>query len=298
MKLPPLRATQCFEAVVRLNSFSKAAEALHITQSAVSHQVRQLEAYLGEALLARQGKRWNLTPTGQRYYEAISPALHGLAQAASVIREGEGGPLRLALYSSLAVKWLIPRLAQLRHSHPEIELSLNMTADDPVCSDDVGDCFITINPPSVGMVAHPLYQERLLPACGPGLWQQLKGQPLPAALWQYPLLSVESSFRAPGADWQAWCAQHGAPLPGSCRLQHVSHMLLAAEAARYDQGIALLNHYMLNDEVGQGLVRLPLPDLATGDHFYFVYKASRARQRHLTVLAHWLTQQGFNRSAG
>ncbi|MBY6018760.1 LysR family transcriptional regulator [Halomonas denitrificans] len=298
MKLPPLRATQCFEAVVRLNSFSKAAEALHITQSAVSHQVRQLESYLGESLLARQGRHWTLTPTGQRYYEAISPALQGLAQASSVIREGVSGPLRLALYSSLAVKWLIPRLADLRKAHPEIELSLNMTADDPVCSDEVGDCFITISPPSVGVVSHHLYQERLLPACGPGLWQQLCNQALPQALWQHPLLSVESSFGQPGADWLAWCQQCGCPAPEPGQFQHVSHMLLAAEAARYDQGIALLNHYMLNDEGAAGLVRLPLPELATGDHFYFVYKASRARQPHLVTLAHWLTQQGFHTEAG
>ncbi|WP_028115981.1 LysR family transcriptional regulator [Ferrimonas senticii] len=293
MKLPPLRATQCFEAVVRLNSFSLAAQALHITQSAVSHQVRQLEDYLGEPLLARQGRHWSLTPSGQRFYEQTAQALLQLANAASVFRDGSGGPIRLALYSSLAVKWLIPRLPLLKQQHPELQLSLNMVADNPQCSDQLGDCFITVKPPSSGMICQQLYQERLLPVCGQRTWQQLQQQPLPQALWSQPLLSVQSSFGAPQEDWRRWCQHNGWQLPSEVQFQHLSHMLLAAEAARFDQGIALVNHYMLDDLASHDLVRIPLPELLTGDSFYFVYKASRQRQPQLLLLLHWLQQQSL-----
>ncbi|MEF1308233.1 LysR family transcriptional regulator, partial [Vibrio owensii] len=114
MKLPPLRAVHCFESVARNLSFSLAAEELNVTQSAVSHQIRILEDYLGEALFIRQGRKLSLSDTGFRYLEDISPAISAIAMASQKVREGEKGSLRLAIYSSLAVKWLIPRLADFK----------------------------------------------------------------------------------------------------------------------------------------------------------------------------------------
>ena len=141
MKLPPLRALQCFESVARLNSFSKAADQLNVTQSAVSHQVKLLEEYLGETLFSRHGRSFALTEVGERYFEEVSHSLSNLSNASQLIREGQSGKIRLALYSSVAVKWLIPRLDDLKQKYPEIELSLNMMADEPNCSDQVADYY-------------------------------------------------------------------------------------------------------------------------------------------------------------
>jgi DNA-binding transcriptional LysR family regulator len=294
MKLPPLRALQCFEAVARFNSFSKAADQLNITQSAVSHQVRQLEEYLGESMFNRKGRTLSLTDMGERYYEEVSQSLVNISNASQQIREGKSGKIRLALYSSLAVKWLIPRLGSLHRQYPEIELTLNMVADEPDCTDSVADCFITVNPPKYNFISQFLYSERLYPVCGHKIWQQIKDKPLPDALWQHPLLSVtySTSSKNVAEDWLQWCKQGGFELPDDVKINHFSHVLLAAEAARYDQGITLINNYLMTDKERQhNFVRIPMHEQTTGDDFYFVYTKSRSKQTDIVKLGNWLKLQ-------
>lgn len=295
MKLPPLRAAKCFEAVARYNSFSLAANAMNITQSAVSHQVKILEEYLGEQLLIRQGRRLSLTPIGERYFEEINIALSSISIASENIRVGESGQIRLSVYSSLAVKWLIPRLDSFRQQYPDLELSLNMVADDPVPSDQIADCFISVIPPKKGYHADLLYKETLYPVCSQKLWQSIKEQPLPEALWQQPLLSVKSMFVNGDYcdDWQRWCQLGGFSLPKEARLQNFSHLLLAAEAACYNQGITFLNQYMMTEHDKEHLVRIPMHELPTGDNYYFIYKKSRAKQSAIIKLGRWLKQQCY-----
>ncbi|MGF1683878.1 LysR family transcriptional regulator [Photobacterium minamisatsumaniensis] len=293
MKLPPLRAVQCFESVARLNSFSQAANALNVTQSAISHQVRLLEEYLGETLFVRQGRRLSLTPMGEKYFDDISHSLQNIALASQQIREGESGKIRLAMYSSLAVKWLVPRLENLRQQHPEIDLSLNMFADEPEFTDQVADCFITSYPPRKNYVSDFLYKELLYPFCSQKVWQQIQDKPLPDALWGQPLLSVDSIFKGEDEDWLTWCERGGFSLPKNVKINHFSHMVLAAEAVKYHQGIAFLNDYFLNDQDHQNLVRIPMHELPTGENLYFVYKQSRAKQFEIQTLGGWLKQQCF-----
>nr|WP_086940178.1 LysR substrate-binding domain-containing protein [Thaumasiovibrio occultus] len=291
---PPLRAVQYFETVARLNSFSAAAEELAVTQSAVSHQVRLLEDFLGEQLFVRQGRKLALTVVGQSYFDEISPAIQTISGASLRVREGEQGTIRLTIYSSLAVKWLIPRLEQLRRQYPEINLSLNMVADDPEINDNMGDCFISIRPPKTGYVCELLYAETLYPVCSPRVWKEIEGKPLPDALWDYPLLSAYSALREKGKDWQTWAKQGGFSLPVDARLNYFSHMLLAVEAARYDQGITFVNGYLLSEQdKEQYLVKIPLHDVATGDVYYFICKPSRARQPDIVKLKNWLKQQSI-----
>lgn len=165
MKLPPLRAVQYFEVVARLLSFSRAALELNVSQSAVSHQIRLLEDFLGERLLLRQGRLLSLTAQGEVYFEGISAGLGQIAQSSEQLRGGGEMRLRLAVYSSFAVKWLIPRLAGLRQLYPELDLSLEMVAEDPELSDRVADCFITVSPHGRGYCHDLIYRERLFPVC-------------------------------------------------------------------------------------------------------------------------------------
>jgi len=296
VKLPPLRALQCFESVARLNSFSKAAESLNVTQSAVSHQVRLLEEYLGETLFHRQGRSFSLTDIGEHYFEEVGNSLAEISNASQIIRHGKSGNIRLALYSSVAVNWLIPRLKDFHKQYPEIELTLNMVGDHPDYNDRFADCFITVNPPKRNFVKQLLFAEELSPVCGQKLWQQIKDKPLPETLWLHPLLSVHYSNtnESPGDDWLRWCASGGIELPGDVKINQFSHVLLAAEAARYNLGITLINNYMTIDQNHQqNLVRIPMHKLLTGDNFYFVYKQSRSKQSEIMKLSRWLKQQCY-----
>ncbi|MEF1310583.1 LysR substrate-binding domain-containing protein [Vibrio mytili] len=289
MKLPPLRAVHCFESVARNLSFSLAAQELKVTQSAVSHQIRLLEDYLGESLFIRQGRKVSLSDTGARYLEDISPAISMIATASNRVRDGEKGSIRLAIYSSLAVKWLIPHLSEFKRLHPEIDLTLNMVASDPEQTDSVGDCFITVQPPKRNYIATHLYDEILYPVCSHKIWKEIQDQPLPEALWQYPILSTDSIFYERGKDWAEWCKAGGYALPKHADIQHFSHMLLAIEAARYDQGIAFANDFMLNErDKAQDLVYIPSHGLETGDSFYFIHKKSRSKQSEIIKITNWL----------
>ncbi|GLX78276.1 LysR family transcriptional regulator [Thalassotalea insulae] len=291
---PPLKAIQCFDAVARLNSFSKAAEELHVTQSAVSHQVKQLEEYLNASLFIRQGRTFSLSDVGQTYYQEVSHALGAISNASRMVREGTSGNIRMALYSSLAVKWLIPRLDDFRKRYPHIELTVNMITDDVECHDRIADCFITVNPPRKGYLHKVLYQEKLIPVCSQQLWKTIKTAPLPEAMWQQTLLSAQyfGVNKALNTDWLRWCDSAGFTLPPETKICHFSHVLLANEAAKYHMGIMLMDSMLLSIEDKEaGLVQVHQHALITGDNYYFVYKNSQANNSDMKVLEQWLIEQ-------
>ncbi|MEH6671914.1 LysR substrate-binding domain-containing protein [Halopseudomonas sp.] len=308
MQLPPLKALPVFEAVARLNSFSLAAEELSVGQSAVSHQIKQLETYLGEPLFLRTGRYLALTDEGRQYFDAISTALLQIERASAQLLGHETARLRLSVFSSFAVRWLVPRLPALQKEWPQLDLALEMSGENPQLSDRVADCFITVRPNSPAFSYELLYTERLFPVCSQQYWQTLcreqhidpdlqlsMGAQMDARVLQsYPLLSTHSIFNRTGGDWAAWYKACGQTLPGTARMQHFSHMLLALEAARYHQGIALTNDYMLSNRADStDFVRLPCHHLMTGDQFYFAWKTSRRQEPGIQILRRWLVQQSM-----
>ncbi|SFC06274.1 DNA-binding transcriptional regulator, LysR family [Marinospirillum celere] len=303
MKLPPLKSLPVFEAVARLNSFSLAAEELSITQSAVSHQIKQLETYLGEPLFLRSGRHLRLTEEGRQYQEAVTSSLMQLEKASSRLLGQEKARLRLSVYSSFAVRWLVPRLPDLQSSCPQVELSLEMTGENPVLSDRVGDCFITIQKTSPAFDYELLYEEQLFPVVSQDYWHRMQRElQLTSSdarltaddLLRYPLLSTHSIYQRAAGDWQAWFAALGKELPAQAHLQHFSHMLLALEAARFHQGVALTNDYMLsNRKDADDFVRLPCHAVATGDHFYFAWKQARRQETGIQLFRRWLVEQAI-----
>ena len=305
MKLPPLKTLPAFEAVARLNSFSRAAEEMSLSQSAVSHQIRQLEDSLGEELFVRAGRKLSLTEGGEQFLEVVAPALTQIERAAGRLRGNSDDRLRLAVPSSLAVCWLIPRLPQFQRQHPEVDLELEMLSDMPHMSDRIADCFLTVRFSQRGYQSRRLYVEQLFAICSRHYWQQiqkcLKDDGLieydepqalkPEWLLRFRLLSAASLFDLPGEDWRRWFADAGSELPPPTRLHHFSHMLLAHEAARHDQGIALSNDYMIDTAADLDLVRLPVPPMATGDEFHLAYKTSRRNEPAIRALTGWLEEQ-------
>lgn len=304
MKLPPLKALPVFEAVARLESFSLAAEELAITQSAVSHQIKQLETYLGERLFWRSGRRVTLTDEGRQYFDAIGSALLQIERASEQLLGRESSRLRLSVFSSFAVRWLVPRLPDLQRLYPQLELSLEMSSESPVLSDRVADCFITIHRDSPAYSYELLYVERLFPVCSQDYWQKIRRELdletvedvriTPEEVARFPLLSTHSIFERASGDWEVWFREVDQGIPSTARVQHFSHMLLALEAARFHQGIALTNDYMLSTRKdSEEFVRLPCHAVMTGDRFYFAWKTSRRREPGLQVLRRWLVDEAI-----
>lgn len=304
MNLPPLRALACFESVARLNSFSRAAEALHVSQSAVSHQIRQLEDHLGEVLFLRQGRMLSLTPEGQSYYDEIADALKQIEHATDTLQGRTHRKLRFAIISSFAVRWVIPRLPALQQQYPSLDLSLEMTTGNPVLSERIADCFVTLSSDQRGFTSDLIYTEQLFAICSRRFWRRLCQQlhrtedlnvPLSAEQLQaFPLLSAYGFFERAHEDWRRYLAAAGLTLAPAARLQDFSHTLLALEAARHHQGIALTNDYMYNAPHDPDLIRLPCHTCSTGDSFYFAFKTSRRADPSVQLLRQWVLSEARN----
>ena len=287
-KLPPLRALQVFEAAARQSHFSRAAAELCITQSAVSHQVKQLEEHYGERLFKREGRQLQLTSKGELLYRELERIFNELSDLSMQISGDSNEQLRLAVYSSFAVKWLIPRLSDFRRQHPQIEIRLDMIADDPELSDSVADMFITGQSGQLGYHHHLLHKERLIPVISPSLLA-LDSIALDE-LAKHPLLTVDEG--ALGLDWDRWFVANNL-VPPAEQQQHIfSHVLLAIEAAITCQGIALASDFMVQADIDKGvLVALDLPDILTGFEFYFSCKQRRLKEPAIAAFVAWLSRQ-------
>lgn len=287
----PFRAIHYFSEVARLGSFSHASERLFVTQSAVSHQIKLLEEYLGHPLFIRRGRQLLLTAVGKSFYDKIHSAIDTIQLATKGIKTGTDGKLRLALFGSLAVKWLIPAIDEFRQRFPNVDLSLQILTRDGDFDTRQADCFITTKPPRSGFIRWHLYDETLTPYCAPTLWHKLRGIEDPLELAKYPLLSAASAFESfpPGRDWQVWFEKAGWQMPADVKIHHFSHLLLAAEAAKYGQGIALLNEFMTTARERENeLFELPMQSIRTEDSFYLVYPEAYATNPSHEALTDWL----------
>src|SRR5882672_4594888 len=124
-RLPPLSALRPFEAAARLESFSRAAEELHLTHGAVSRQVRALEDHVGAPLFSRHGKRVALTAGGRAFAERVRGALEEIAQAAETVNPARRDKrLTVSVLPSFASRWLMPRLIRFMEAYPAIELNV------------------------------------------------------------------------------------------------------------------------------------------------------------------------------
>ncbi|KPZ67920.1 Glycine cleavage system transcriptional activator [Shewanella sp. P1-14-1] len=298
-KLPPLRSLQVFESAARLQHFSRAAEELCISQSAVSHQIKQLESYYGEQLFLRSTRQLQLTDKGAQLSLQLESTFNALEEVSLQITGDGNQQLRLAVYSSFAIKWLIPRLSEFRQQHPHIQIRLDMITSDPQLSDNVADMFITGQSNQNGYMHLTLHKERLIAVASPDYLQQWLNKPnaspqeLIAALPSATLLTVDEGEL--GIDWQRWHTVNKAD-DSDKKQQHIfSHVLMAIEAAIAHQGIALASDFMVKGDIAAGrLVALDLPDILTGFNFNFSCKQRRQHEPALASFIQWLKRQSHS----
>ncbi|MDX1283004.1 LysR substrate-binding domain-containing protein [Shewanella colwelliana] len=288
-KLPPLRAIQVFEAAARQRHFSRAAEELCITQSAVSHQIRLLEEHFNQRLFQREGRRLTLTPKGELLYQESARIFNELSDLNQLIAGKKHQTLRLAVYSSFAVKWLIPRLSEFRRHQPDIQIRLDMITDDPVLSDSVADMFITGQNNQTGYWQQLLHRERLIPVCSPNLLNNTQATDLNWLLKQALLVVDEGPL---GLDWQRWAVSNDVAIPNDSEQHLFSHVLLAIEAAIVGQGVALASDFMVANDIAQKrLIALPFAGIDTGFEFNFLCKQRRTNEPAIASFINWLTLQ-------
>jgi len=236
-RLPPLNALRSFEAAARYESFTRAAEELHVTQSAVSQQVKALEAQLGVRLFNRERQRLKITPAGRDYLVEIREALdHVGAATERLMQRHSAGVLTVSTSQDFAAKWLVHRLARFAAANPGIDLRVSATIHNvDFAREDVDVAVRHGDGHWPGLDATRLCAEQIFAVCSPKLLAGRNRLRRPADVLKWPLLRLEDQSKA----WEQWftLAEVAAPerLPGPV-LNRASMLI---DAAIDGQGIAL-----------------------------------------------------------
>ncbi len=287
-QLPPLPALRAFEATARLLSLRRAAEELHVTHGAVSHQIKFLQASIGIDLLQRQGRGIALTDAGRRLAPQLTEALQHLSRCIDDVRPTHlQHRLRVSVLPSFASKWLLPRMPGFMAAHPDIELALDTSLELAHLSRDGVDLALRYGLGHwPGLKAEKLSDEAMLAVCSPNF----QAGALPssvAAVLDCTLLCDDSAVT--WADWQQAADLHRAVAKPSIRFTDAGLMVQAAVGG---QGVALARSLLVRDDILAGrLVRLPGPVLPARFSYYLVSDARRALTSSATQFAAWIAQE-------
>ena len=283
--LPSLDLLKGFEAAARNLSFTKAGAELFLTQSAISRQIKALEDELGVPLFRRKHRELLLTEAGQTLHKAVGEALRTLRDATAKLSSRAGGMLTVTTTISFASLWLVPRLAEFRRQHPEIDVRIAATNDISDLERDGIDVAIRYCLPEVaGPGAIELFGEKAFPVCAPALVSSGRLSS-PQDLSRHVLLHYDDpERRSPWLSWEVWfelVKAHGVEPKGTLRFSHYDQMI---QAALDGQGIALGRSPLVDRWVKDGRLVLPF-----GGRFisskgtaraYFIIAASAAASRH------------------
>lgn len=238
--LPPLSRLKPFEAAARLESFSRAADELGMTQTAVSKQIAQLEADVGTPLFERRNRAVFLTDAGRRLGRVVGLALSDIAAEVASIR-GVRRSNELVLHCQLceAFYWLMPRLARFHERHPDVELRV-VSALKPLteATEQFDVALQSSNRPSGTARVVFTASDDIFPVCAPRLLQDTQHPLNPADLLAYPLLS-HHVVPQDWMEWSEWFDAVGSPMPKPSKLVHFDSYPLALQAAIAGQGVAL-----------------------------------------------------------
>ncbi|WP_428623186.1 transcriptional regulator GcvA [Sedimenticola sp.] len=289
MTSPPLNAIKTFECAARHLSFSLAADELHVTASAVSHQIKSLEAYLGVRLFRRQTRQIRLTPEGEAYLPAIRMGLEQINEATRRLMSRQDAVIRINVAPAIAGGWLIPRLYDFYSTHAgvEIEITTSMRLVDFSRSDvDLAVRYGKGKWP--GLISHLLLQEELVLVCSPKLLEGDRGPKSATDLKHLPLLHVRPKI----TDWQEWFSAAGIEpldLEKAIGFQSSPLMLDAVEAGL---GYGIVSRHLIQQELASGRVVIPLEIHATGSNgYYLVYPESRNNDPKVALFRDWVLAQ-------
>ncbi len=289
--LPSLLGLEAFDAVARLGSFTRAARELHVTQSAVSHRLRALEAQVGCALFVRDGRGVELTAEGRALAASTREAFARLREGLDALeRERHGGVLTISCSPSFAIRWLVPRLPGFAAAHPSIRVRLD--ADDRLATPgEAGiDACLRYGAGRYAGVRHTrLATEHIAPVCSPRLLE--RGPPLrrPSDLRHHVLLHDEVLRHHPGrVGWTRWLEAAGARGVDPEAGPRFSHAHMALEAAVAGQGVALGRTTLVARDLEEGRLVRPFALEVPSGLAYWLLTPKGTRSDRVEAFRRWL----------
>jgi len=284
--LPSFPAVRAFEAAARHSSFKEAAQELHVTQSAISHQVRALEEHLGVELFRRATRGVALSREGEAYFARVGRILDQLASATREIRgQAPRGPLHVRATPAFAARWLIPRINEFNRLHPDIELHISTSLDPADFTGDGIDIDIRFGDVERDdLHAEPFLASSRFPVSSPRLFDGTGPPRRPADLARYTLLHNEVED-----GWQDWFEQVGAGSVDASPGPRFEHCNLTLRAASEAQGIALAYDALVTEDLHAGrLVRLFDLELPATVIYSLLCPRRSLKHPRVSAFRHWL----------
>ena len=287
-RIPNFVLLRAFEAAARLESFTLAAEELHLTQSAISHQVKELEAYFGLALFHRRNRRVETTAEGRRLFDSLGRVFDVIEAACSeVALAPQAQVLVVHCAPSLAVKWLGPRLPKFMQAHPDITIRLSSGAE-PIDLTRLHEVDIAISYGMAverpGLQVFALGTERIVPMCSPTMLRD--GVPLVDQVAAFTLIDSQLSR----VTWRDWFMLNGLDFPNKPR-PSFDRGALAISAAVDGMGIALETTRLAEREFARG----ELVEFGAGtfqpflrETHFLSYRTNERNLEKVKLFRHWL----------
>ncbi len=286
--IPPLRSIKAFEASARLLSFTKAAEELHVTQAAISHQIKNLEQLTGVQLFERFNRSLKLTFEGRLYLISIRNALESIEKATRQLKNKDAsGTLNISVLPSFASKWLSKRIWKFQQQHHELDVRIS--AFEKLTDFKKEECDIAIryssDPTLPGLTTELLLEEDVFPVCSKKLYDSYKGNIKPESLLRANLYHEDFTTE----DWHDWFDAVGIQANPNLRGTRFSHMAMMLEAVENHQGFALGRTPLVQDDIKRGLLVAPFDVKIKGKmSYYLVYPSSTENDQKLQIIRQWL----------
>ncbi|GED23188.1 LysR family transcriptional regulator [Halomonas halmophila] len=306
LNMPSLRAVKSFVAAARYQSFTRAAEALCVTQAAISRQVRELEDYLGTPLFRRAGRSVELTTAGSTFFDAAQLSFFNIAQAAERIRKDHSSTAKrtLTLYCSPAFSslWMSHRLPSFFSANPDIDLNLvttqNFLSLEPGVAPDI---FITkMSRVREGYRSLPLFHDVIYPVCTPSFITMHPDMNTLEGLRDGMLLNLSPYGRSQVSehvDWGVWLAIHHLDIKNrrheSPHFFHANDYNLLIQMVLNDQGVALGWDHLVKPLVEQGRLIKPVEQevVLEETYHYLSYREDKGEDEALIRFRDWFMAQ-------
>jgi LysR family glycine cleavage system transcriptional activator len=266
-RLPPLNALKAFEAAARHESFTRAAAELFVTQGAVSHQVKALEADLGIKLFNRERQRLVITEAGREYLTVVRDALDRIALGTErLLQRQNSGVLTVSTSPDFAAKWLVHRLGHFAEAHREIDLRISATLHHVDFAREEVDMAVRHgdgNWPGLDTVR--LSSEQLFAVCSPKLLSGRRRLSKPSDVLKYPLIHMDSR-----GDWSKWLQAAGLDDAQVTHGPVLNRASMVIDAAINAQGIALARTTLAAFDLINGRLVRPFPETLRLSKTYWI----------------------------
>jgi LysR family transcriptional regulator, glycine cleavage system transcriptional activator len=286
-RLPPLRSLRVLEAAVRHENYTRAAEELNLTHSAVSHQIHALEENLGTRLLERAGRQMRATDLGRQLALDVRATLDTLATAVERVRGSDSSnAITISCLPSFASAWLVLKIGHFLDRYPNIDLRLESSTSLADFRNDGVDIAIRFGTGNYGgLVSEKLFDDEVFPTMSPKVRRSGRVRS-PADLARVPLLRIRSQ------PWTPWLEAAGVDLPEPRRGPVFNDSELAIQAAVQGQGAVLARGSLAVQRLRNGTLVAPFKQrIASLQTCYLVYPKHHVSRPVVKIFREWLLEE-------